>query len=383
LKSGTTGWKDPSNLFRSMDERPTVWAWVLASNALGALEKAYELGLSVYLRLEHIGIRKRLSLPIPVISIGNLSVGGTGKTPATIAIATALKELGLNVVVLSRGHGGTSSKYGAVVSDDCGNILLSTAQSGDEPMVLAMAMPGIPVLVGKDRRLTALTAITRFHPDVLVLDDGFQYWQLKRDVDIVLLDSQNPFGNGHALPRGLLREPKKNLSRAQIVLLTRSSHLTPIEKENIIGQIDALTGGVSVYYSDHVGAHIVASNAAALNIGLPIDVLAVCAIAKPLSFLETVRGSGIDPVETLLLPDHHHYGPTDRLSIIRLMKKCGAKTVVTTQKDYVKLASLLPDVPLFVQPIAMEFHDESRLITELLRRVGLPCSLNEQSGQPC
>lgn len=359
--------KDPAAILHAMDQSSSA-LYRPISASLCFLERVYASGLGVYLGAEGVGIRKRLQAPVPVISIGNLAVGGTGKTPAVIALSSAFQALGLNVAVLSRGHGGSASALGGVVSDDQGNILLTTAESGDEPMALALALPGVPVLIGKDRRISAARAVKQFKPDVLLLDDGFQYWQLWRDIDIVLLDANRPFDNGHCLPRGLLREPKANLGRADYVIVTRSSKLTLEQRNSVKQEILKTAPDVKVYFSQHRSMPCVPANGPAQEFENPIDTLAICAIARPQSFMETLASTGVHPVDTMFLSDHFSYQVSDALRIVGKMKACCAKTLVTTQKDFVKLGPLLPDVPIFVQPIEFEVDNKAELISDLFDR---------------
>jgi tetraacyldisaccharide 4'-kinase len=256
--------------------------------------------------------------------------------------------------------------------------LLGTKESGDEPMLLALALPGVPVLVGKDRRITAALAVEKFSPDLLLLDDGFQYWQLYRDVDLVLLDADRPFENGHCLPRGTLREPKQNLRRAQMVLLTRSSHLNDEQKAELLTNVSALAPNARVFCSDHVAGACALANSAAQQIGSPTAPLAICAIARPESFLETLSDAGIEPLATMILPDHYHYKASDRSKIVGKMKKSHAATVVTTQKDFVKLKGVIPDIPIFVQQVEMKFDEPSDIISHILSKLGLPATLVER-----
>ena len=170
-------------------------------------------------RLYDGGLLKQQKLPRPVISVGNLTVGGTGKTPTVIFIAHILKDHGYRPAVLSRGYGGSANAPVNVVSD--GNrILMGWREAGDEPILIASAVPGIPVLTGSRRLLTGRAAVETFGADVLILDDAFQHRSLFRDIDMVLLDAARPFGNGFLLPRGPLREPRIPLRRADILLRT-------------------------------------------------------------------------------------------------------------------------------------------------------------------
>ncbi|MBM3224440.1 MAG: tetraacyldisaccharide 4'-kinase [Candidatus Tectomicrobia bacterium] len=166
------------------------------------------------------GIRQQRHLPCPVVSIGNLTLGGTGKTPLTMWIARWYQQQGRRVAVLSRGYGARPAAHVRVVSAGDGPVLNWQA-AGDEPYLLACALPGVPILIGQDRYQTGQYACTHFGAEVLILDDGFQHHALHRDLDIVLIDASNPFGSGHLFPRGILREPLSALRRADALVLTR------------------------------------------------------------------------------------------------------------------------------------------------------------------
>ncbi|MBC8135678.1 MAG: tetraacyldisaccharide 4'-kinase, partial [Fibrella sp.] len=200
---------------------------VLLRAVLTPLAWLHQFGLEAYLTPFRLGLRKRYRLPVPVVSIGNLSSGGTGKTPATAFVAGCLREAGKRVVILSRGHGGLAErgKDPVIVSEGDGKHL-SPVVAGDEPVLLAGLLPDVPIIVCRDRRKSGQLAVERFAPEVILLDDGLQYWQLHRDLDIVLLDARRPFDNGFVLPRGLLREPPSHLSRAGLVILTRADRVT-------------------------------------------------------------------------------------------------------------------------------------------------------------
>ena len=156
-----------------------------------------------------------------IVSVGNITTGGTGKTPTVQWLARRLMQNEKRVAIVSRGYGGTLSKAGAVVSD-ANRVLVSAHEAGDEPILHARALENVPVVIGRDRVRAVQTTTENFAPDVIILDDAFQYWSLFRDFDLLLLDARKPFGNGHLLPRGRLREEPKQLQRAHAILLTRS-----------------------------------------------------------------------------------------------------------------------------------------------------------------
>ncbi len=160
-------------------------------------------------------------LPCKVISVGNVTVGGTGKTPMTIYVAELLNRLGYKVAILSRGYKGGAEKTGGIVSDGR-TIFMEPDMSGDEPFMLAAKLKNTPVIVGKNRFEAGMLAIKKFKPDIIVLDDAFQHLKLVRDINLVLSDCRRPFGNTHMLPRGTLREPLSALLRGDAFILTRS-----------------------------------------------------------------------------------------------------------------------------------------------------------------
>src|SRR5579862_6408753 len=227
---------------------------------LAGLAALYSAGLSAYLAAERIGLRRRTRLSVPVISIGNISTGGTGKTPMTQSLSRHFQDAGWRVAILSRGYRGAREGAEAVVSDEAGKVLLSAEEAGDEPVLLAKSLPGIPVIVGKDRRRSGRMAVERFNPQFVLLDDGLQYWQLARDLDVVLIDAKRPFDNGYPLPRGLLREPKRNIRRASVIVVTRSDRIDREERESLERELALLAPGTAVFFARHISAGWQAAN---------------------------------------------------------------------------------------------------------------------------
>ena len=198
---------------------------------LGGLELLagiYEKG--VVKKYEKAG-RNARRMPIPVISVGNITAGGTGKTPCILKLAEMLHKKGHHPAILSRGYKSGLEKVGGVVSDGR-SLRISQKLAGDEPYMMALKIPDVPVLVGRNRIISAEKAI-KLGADILLLDDGFQYWDMKRDLDIVLIDCTNPFGYGYSLPRGLLREPMEALRRAHTFILTKSEQADVSVKTDI------------------------------------------------------------------------------------------------------------------------------------------------------
>jgi len=341
---------------------------------LGGCAGLYDISLEAYLRAERLGLRRRARLPISVISVGNLTVGGTGKTPLAQWLCRGLVSGGRRVAVLSRGHGGTGTGV-CVVSDQEGAVFVTSEEAGDEPTLLARTLPGVPVLVGKDRRLSGREALRRFALDALVLDDGFQYWQLARDLDIVLLDARRPFDNGHPLPRGLLREPKRHLARAGVVIVTRADCLDGAGREQLRARIARLAPGVSVFFARHrpVGLVPVADLAAeplSLSWLCGKSVVALSGIAQPQSFHDALTGAGAGIARALTFEDHARYTPAEAEAARRAVAECGAEALIMTEKDAVKWPTLKEqDMPVYALRIEMQVEDEERFWAELTARV--------------
>lgn len=300
-------------------------------------------GFAVRLRLaayEH-GFLRIKKLPCPVISVGNLTLGGTGKTPAVIAIAAFLGQQGMKTAVVSRGYGRREESPTVVVSDGTG-ILVDPSVSGDEPALMAARLQDVPVIVGKDRFNAGSAAITRFRPDVLVLDDGFQHIRLHRDLNIVLLDGRLPFGNGKLFPAGVLREPVGSLRRADVVLITRSEQASDLS--SLRSRIARITPA-PVFTAKHVPTDLVGlmdDSRESLASLQGASVLAFSGIAKPESFASLLSELGADVRKVIDFPDHYQYAPEDLERLRSQARESGAPLIVTTEKDGVKLREIEP-----------------------------------------
>jgi len=353
----------------------------LVRGLLTPLAWLHQIGLETYLLPYRMGLRRRCRLrhadgrPVRVVSIGNLASGGTGKTPMAALVARRLgEEAKCRVVVLSRGHGGTGDREGdgapRIVSDGA-RMLLGPDEAGDEPVLLAQLLPGVPVIIGRDRRRSGRLAVQRFAPDVIVLDDALQFWQLERDLDIVLLDARRPFDNGHVLPRGLLREPPRHLKRAHVVVLTRADRVAPSELEETRRRIARIAPQAEVFTATHAPTAWVRLRDNAL---LPLDALrerdvsVFAGIADFDSFVHSVEALGARTVVLRRFGDHHVYEADELASVAE--KAAGLDAVVTTEKDAVKVAPLWPSnetaPPLLLAlRIALKLDDTPRLMRRL------------------
>lgn len=326
--------------------------------ALRALSFIYRIGLRLYLLPFDLGIRRRKRLPVPVISIGNVTMGGTGKTPMTRYICEGIMSRGRRPAALSYGYGGSLSGEFSVVSLP-DTVLLSAREVGDEPAMLASKLPGVPVLVGKHRYESGLHAVKEFGSDVAVLDDGFQVWKLHRDLDIVLVDGMRPFDNGRTLPAGKLREPVSALRRADCIVITGDG-----PSDEARAQIARVAPGAAVFSARHVpiAFHAIEDGE---EIGLERirgrKVFALSSIAHPESFERTGAETGASLSGIERFPDHYLYTQEDVSRVENKARECGAEFIVTTEKDGVKLEGMRMNVPFLALATRLSISDEERL----------------------
>lgn len=342
-------------------------AAILARAGLAPLGWLHRAGLEAYLLPYATGLRRRHQLPVPVVAIGNLVSGGTGKTPMAELVGRLLCEAGHRPALLSRGHGGARESESGVhiVSDGAGGAIADPGDVGDEPVLLARALPHVPVLVGRDRRRSGDLAVARFSPDVVFLDDALQYWQLEKDLEIHLCDTRRPFDNGALLPRGMLREPPLHLRRAGVVVLTRFDRADDGQRTAARERVAALAPHALLLTAVHAPVGWVEPSGQVV----PPEALsgarvrAVAGIADGTGFVDTVRRLGADPVEIRLFADHHAYDDAD----IDAMARGGIDWVATTEKDWVKLAPRWPSdaPPLRALRIAMQVDRPDLLAAKL------------------
>jgi tetraacyldisaccharide 4'-kinase len=316
------------------EERPKGRTIVLRA-LLRTLSPPYGAAVALRNHLYDRGLLRQAKLPCPVVSVGNLTVGGTGKTPTVVLLASLLKEHGCRPAVLSRGYGGHAKASANVVSD--GNrLLLGWREAGDEPMLIAGALPGIPVLTGPKRFLTGKTAVERFGADILILDDAFQHRSLFRNLDIVLIDTAHPFGNGYLLPRGPLREPPTDLRRADILLRTGDADNTAPLRE---------AASLPAFRGIHRPRELVEAGTGRVSPPTTLRGRKICAFAgigSPEAFRRGLTALGAEVVSFRAFPDHHPYDHSDIETLRRIAEKSGASLIVTTEKDGVRLTDF-PD----------------------------------------
>ncbi len=322
---------------------------------------AVEARLGLYDRWS--GLRERA--PIPVLSVGNLTVGGTGKTTFVAWLSAWLRERGFRPAILTRGYGGRAGRGPLVVCRGAGPEV-PVREAGDEPFLLAQRLPWAVIVAGADRVRSVYQA-RALGADVAVLDDGFQHLRLERDLDILLLDAQNPFGNYRLLPAGTLREPARGLNRADVIVITRSRAGERFDVlERVIRRYNPRAPVV------RAGHRLVGFfDAAGRPQPAPPRAVAFCGIGNPEIFFADLERSGLELAATVRFRDHHPYTARDVERLEALAREHGA-TLLTTEKDLVRLLAALPpgwSVPLGVARIEAVVHDAEAL------RAALDCAL--------
>lgn len=312
--------------------------------------------LSLYRR----GTFHSTKLDRPVISVGNITTGGTGKTPLVEWVARSLAGSGKKVCILTRGYGRDNPQQLVVVSD--GRTVMTTpSEAGDEPFLLATNLLDVSaaLICSADRVAAGNEAIRRFDTDCFVLDDGFQHLRVARDLNIVTIDATNPWGGGHLLPYGRLREPLSGLSRADCIVITRTDQVNNID--SVLNEIRRFAGAVPVFKSRMRTSRIRSLDGFSDEIIPPVA--AFCAIGNPRSFFNAITH---EVIFQKAFPDHHRYTQTEVDSLIEAAKRVGANSLITTAKDAVKLRSLSFSLPCYVLEIEPQIEDEAELIRLVL-----------------
>jgi tetraacyldisaccharide 4'-kinase len=296
--------------------------------------RLYVRGLYLH---QHYVRQSRCSLPAFVISVGNLVVGGTGKTPLTLWLANYLHSRGFSPAILSRGY---KKRDAGIVRVPAGGVSLQEVlEFGDEPALMARKAKPVPVWVGKDRWRSGNLAIQTDGADVLILDDGFQHLALERDLDLVLLDAQNPFGNGAILPLGPLREPPTHLARADAFVLTRAQDTEKSMETR--SNITQWFPGKPVFSCIH---RLIALSAGIDGELIPFNALqgkkavAFAGIARPESFFHLLRQGGVVLRRSYAFPDHHPYQNADMVMLAAALRESDAVFLITTEKDMCRLS---------------------------------------------
>ena len=359
------------------------WA-VLVRAFLWVFSQLYRLVINLRYLLYRIKIFRTRSVTAWVISVGNITLGGTGKTPVVERLARLLSSRGRKVAIVSRGYRRKTGPLlrrmkekllGApttrIVSDGK-RIFLNARVAGDEPYMLASNLKDVPVLVNRRRAKAALYAVRRFKADTIILDDGFQHVGLKRDLDIVLVDSEYPFGNGYLFPRGFLRERPRHLNRADLVIITKVK-TSPVELKQRLRELNPRLEILECRYKPLYLRDLRTSIRASLGCLRGMKICAVAGIARPEGFKQLLQEQGAVVVETRWFPEHHFYSQQELIDIINQAGQASAEALITTEKDAARFAKLSPSgLPVYSLRVEVETltgeEDFDRSLLRLLRR---------------
>jgi len=333
------------------------------NNIMSLFEFLYYLGYSVK---KHYSLKHQKHLPHKVISIGNITAGGTGKTPAVIAIAEEAKKRGFYPIILTRGYKGKAKgpcfvkgsnplsviRNGFKNEVNASRITLHASRLyGDEPVLMSETLRDVPIVKCADRYAGGMFALQTLTPNpqsqfLFILDDGFQHWQLFRDKNILLIDAENPFDNRRLLPVGLLREPLKEIERADIIVLTKAQNCQPSVVSGLRDEIRLYNKTAPVFLSGHKPVGFIKSTGEEIRLEWARDknFFAFCGIGSPESFRKTVLSAGCSLKGLKKYSDHYTYKQGDIEDIIKEAKAGNANWVLTTEKDMMRLRGLrLPD----------------------------------------
>ncbi len=357
----------PRALIERLWQEPLPARWWPLWAALTPAAALYTLGLRMRARWWRT---RSSSAGVTIISVGNLTVGGNGKTPFTLFLASRMRSRGLKVAIVSRGWGRMNDRGEPALVSDGAHCLMSPREAGDEPVMMAKSFSG-PVAVAR-RRIEAIELLcARDHFDALILDDGFQHLRLRRDLDLLLFNTARGLGNGWTLPAGPLREPRTALARADTIIMidSRTFGAPPLDAANFalpedVPVMHAAIRPCSLVYADSAGWH-----ESPLTLG-GRRVVAVSGLADPAGFHAMLRDLGATIVATLEFPDHHNYTPYDLENMLAAARN--ADMILTTEKDLVKLELFpAPGVSLYALrlQVSMEPNEEARLFDLVTARM--------------
>lgn len=349
----------PMNIFKSKMWRSVAWPLAFVYRCvIGLRNRAYDLG-----------VFKVFYVEAKVISVGNLSVGGTGKTPATIFLAKKLQARGYRIAILSRGYGRTTR--GPVLVSDGNKRLCRVNEAGDEPSLMALRLSGVPILVDSDRVRGARQLIAQFAPEIILLDDGFQHRRLARAIDIVLIDPHHYRRNPGLLPAGPYREPVASLQRAHLVWVVAQAAGDSAMAGEVSDRIKSCFAGV-VSSAQICPSGIWDPHQEALH---PMEILqnaqvfALAAIGQPEKFRDLILRANAELVHYEIKRDHHHYSQDDVDAVASAFSRSRAQYFLTTMKDWVKLSefTIFAELPVLIPEIC--FSPENTAIAHILAAI--------------
>ena len=367
-----------------LEERRGAPAAVVRTLLYGC-SRLFQLAVITRRSLYNFRILRDSTLGVQVIAIGNLTVGGTGKTPVVEKFARELRDQGRNVAILSRGYRSKpvplhqwflnklllrdDTTPPRVVSDGK-SLLLDSEMAGDEPYMLASNLKDVVVLVDKDRVKSGRFAIEKFGCDTLLLDDGFQYWRLAgRRQDIVLIDRQQPFGNERLLPRGTLREPPSHLARASTIFITKSDGRTA-ELRQRIAEVNPSAGIIECIHHPVYLEDVFTGQRLGIAALRGHKVACLSGIAQPESFEESLVTLGVELVYAKRFADHHRFSQQEIINVINRSKKRQAEMIVTTQKDAVRFPKIdRRDLPIYFMRVEIKILSGANDFQDCVRRI--------------
>jgi tetraacyldisaccharide 4'-kinase len=366
------------------EERHDFWANVTRTLLFGG-SKLFHAGVNIRRWLYNVRIFRDKTLGVQVIAIGNLTVGGTGKKPVVEKFARELRDAGRNVAILSRGYRSKPKPFHEwflnkilfredqtpprIVSDGK-SLLLDSQMAGDEPYMLASNLRDVVVLVDKDRIKSGRYAIEKFGCDTLLLDDGFQYWDLRgRRHDVVLIDRQQPFGNEHLLPRGTLREPPSHLSRAQTIFITKSDGKTAELRERI-AKFNSDAAIIECVHHPLYLEDLFTGEQKPLELLRGKKAASLSGIAQPESFEQSLVTVGAELVYAKRFADHHRFTQQEVLNVINRAKKRQADVIITTQKDAVRFPKIdRRDLPIYFMRVEIKIVSGANDFQDCVRKI--------------
>jgi tetraacyldisaccharide 4'-kinase len=327
------------------------------------IEYLYYLGYSLK---KHLLLKSQKRLPHPVISIGNITVGGTGKTPATIAVAEEASRRGYYPIILTRGYKGRAK--GPCLVTAGGGSRLSVADTGDEPALMADRLSDCAIIKSADRFSGGMFALSQIDMSgkkpVFILDDGFQRWDLARDADVVLVDGINPFGRRRLIPLGSLRGPLDELKDADVLVITKTRN------DKLASELRGINPVAPIHFSEYrtIGLRSPEGAYRDLDYIRGKKVFAFCGIANPASFRKTLESAGCNLIELMSYRDHYAYSRTDIGELVTVAKRFSADIILTTEKDMVKIRELT-GLPAILYAFQVNFSVGEAFFDDVFSRI--------------
>jgi tetraacyldisaccharide 4'-kinase len=363
----TTPRRAPEVLLRRYWEDPDT---PVVTAGLSALSVGYRVALRIRDVAYRGGLLRTGRLPCAVVSVGNLTLGGSGKTPTVELAVQTLRELGAVPAVVSRGYGRVTR--GVLVVADQGGVRADPRAVGDEPRLLAERLPGVVVVVGENRYEAGRVAVERHGATALVLDDGFQHRSLAKDLEILVVQGRAPWGNARVFPRGMLREPLTALARAHAVVVTNPAGADQVNAVTVtVRRFNASAAVLSASYQHQDAIETRSGRRVPVSELSGRRLLAFAGLGSPQGFADTLDAAGIRrPAPVVEFPDHHWFTPSDLRELVRDAQAAGAQGLITTEKDWVRLRDLAPaPLPLWVLPVRLVLESGQETWQRLLAGV--------------